>query len=249
MNEVRGEANLIQLNAHHYGNKYTYLIMDLCDGDLRKKMDGSGGKLPEAECIAAMTQIMKGIKSLVDKGYIHRDLKPENTLIKGNRYLVSDFGFITKADIKGTKKLDVCCGTPLYMAPQLLQEKPYSSKSDIWSLGIILYEMVFGYSPWPCRSLEAYRNNILYKAVAFPYNAKIGENTKDFIKKCLVIDEGKRIGWDEIFKHPLIKDKDVGEQAENVKLPNEVVSILRKVQDQAKKKDVDILDVLASTSK
>lgn len=52
------------------------MIMDLCDGDLRKKMDKNGGKLPQLECINAMTQIMKGIKSLVDKGYIHRDLKP-----------------------------------------------------------------------------------------------------------------------------------------------------------------------------
>ena len=51
-----------------------------------------------------MIQMMKGIKSLVNKGYIHRDLKPENTLTKGNVYMVSDFGFVTKADIKGAKK-------------------------------------------------------------------------------------------------------------------------------------------------
>ena len=213
MKEVKGEPYVIQLHDFHYGKNYTYMIMDLCDGDLRKKMDKNGGKLSEMDSIVAMTQIMKGIKSLVDKGYIHRDLKPENTLTKGNTYKVSDFGFVTKADIKGSKKLSDCCGTPLYMAPQLLSEKPYTSKSDIWSIGIILYEMIFGYSPWPCRTLETYKNNILNRALAFPYNAKIGENTKDFVKKCLVVDEGKRIGWEEIFKHPLIKDKDVGEVA------------------------------------
>ena len=59
-----------------------------------------------------------------------------------------------------------------------------------------MFEMIFGYAPWPCRSLETYKNNILYKPLAFPYNAKIGENTKDFIKRCLVVDEAKRITWD-----------------------------------------------------
>lgn len=63
-----------------------------------------------------------------------------------------------------------------------------------------------------------------------------------------MIDEGKRIGWEEIFKHPLIKDKDVGEQVKPVDLPIEIVDILRKVQEQAKKKDVDILDALSSAA-
>jgi calcium-dependent protein kinase len=57
---------------------------------------------------------------LINLGYIHRDIKPENTLVKGNLYKVSDFGFSCKADINCIKKLDMVCGTPLYMAPQLL---------------------------------------------------------------------------------------------------------------------------------
>ena len=120
MKEMKGEHFVIQLHDAHFGKKYAYLIMDLCDSDLRKKMDKGGGKMVEVEAIYAMTQIMKGIKAIVDRGYIHRDLKPENTLIKGNTYKISDLGFITKADIKGMKKLEDCCGTPLYMAPQLL---------------------------------------------------------------------------------------------------------------------------------
>lgn len=63
---------------------------------------------------------MKGFKILVGKGYIHRDVKPANILVKNNVFKVADFGFATKADIFGRMKMMDVCGTPLYMAPQLL---------------------------------------------------------------------------------------------------------------------------------
>ena len=73
------------------------------------------------------------------------------------------------------------------MAPQLLYSKDYSSKCDIWSLGIMFYEMLFGYSPWPSRHLDVYKRCIVSKPVAFPYNCGIGENTRNFLEGCLKI--------------------------------------------------------------
>jgi len=74
--------------------------------------------------VAAFEHIMKGMKVLVDKGYIHRDIKPANVLIKQKtHYKLADFGFACLADIKGRKKLNDVCGTPLYMAPQLLNNE------------------------------------------------------------------------------------------------------------------------------
>ena len=138
---------------------------------------------------------MSGFKVLVDKGYIHRDVKPANVLVSNQIHKVADFGFACKADILGKKKLSDICGTPLYMAPQLLKNQPYTAKSDIWSLGLMFYEMVFGYTPWPCRSIEEYLKNITTQPLKFPFDGKIGNNTKDFIEKSLVVDENKRISW------------------------------------------------------
>ena len=136
-----------------------------------------------------------GFEVLVSKGYIHRDIKPANVLLKQGLYKVADFGFACKADILGRKKLNDICGTPIYMAPQLLRKQAYTAKSDIWSLGLILYELVFGYTPWPSRSLEEYLNNIYGKPLKFPYDAQIGEHTKNFIQRSLIIDEEKRMSW------------------------------------------------------
>ena len=125
--------------------KTTYIILELCpDGDLRKFIHTNNGHLQENLCLDILNQLMIGFKELVDNGYIHRDIKPENTLIKGNIFKVADFGFACKADFKGQKLIKECVGTPLYMAPQLLENVPYTSKSDLWSIGMMFYEMLFG---------------------------------------------------------------------------------------------------------
>ena len=73
---------------------------------------------------------------------------------------MADFGFATKVDIHGKQKLKDQVGTPLYMAPQILDNGEYNAKSDIWSLGIMFYEMIFGRTPWPCRDLNSYLENM-----------------------------------------------------------------------------------------
>lgn len=67
--------------------------------------------------------------------------------------------------------------------------------------------MIFSYPPWPARSLEEYRQAIETRPLTFPYNAKMGENTKDFLIRSLVVNEEKRMGWNELLAHPLIKQK------------------------------------------
>lgn len=80
-------------------------------------------------------------------------------------------------------------GSPLYMAPQLLENKPYTIKSDIWSIGLMFYEMLFGKTPWPARDINSLKNNVKNMPLKFPYDIPIGKYTKTFIIGCLQKEE------------------------------------------------------------
>jgi serine/threonine protein kinase len=90
------------------------------------------------------------------------------------------------------------------MAPQLLMKEPYTSKCDIWSIGMMYYEMLFGKTPWPARDKNSLIRNITELPLKFPYEKPISPSAMDFLKRCLVVDEFKRISWDEIFKHSVL---------------------------------------------
>lgn len=98
-----------------------------------------------------MRQLLSGFCELVKQKIIHRDLKPANILIHEGVYKIGDFGFAKYVDNFGTQMLKSCVGSPIYMAPQILQRTQYTTKCDIWSLGIIFFQMIHGYPPWKAR--------------------------------------------------------------------------------------------------
>lgn len=130
------------------------------------------------------------------------------------------------------------------MAPQLLRKQAYTAKSDIWSLGLILYELVFGYTPWPSRSMNEYLDNVYGKPLKFPYNAQIGENTKDFIRRSLVVDENMRMSWPEVFHHPLVKSHNVGNDAPKIVVNDYVKKILLRIQEDVQRRNLNLNEIL-----
>lgn len=94
------------------------------------------------------------MKELRNNNYVHRDLKPENLLLLNGVVKICDFGLTVYS--KDGSRLIRFCGTPFYMSPQIVFKKYYTSKTDIWSLGVMFYEMLFGYTPWACRDEMSY---------------------------------------------------------------------------------------------
>eukprot|EP01052_Picozoa_sp_SAG31_P027490 SAG31_NODE_2578_length_5440_cov_1.848717_4_plen_135_part_00 len=109
--------------------------------------------LPETAVQSIAKQLVKALHYLHHNRIIHRDMKPQNVLVgAGGTVKLCDFGFARVMSAK-TMVLTSIKGTPLYMAPELVQEKPYTHAVDLWSLGVILYELYTGQPPF-------YTNNI-----------------------------------------------------------------------------------------
>ena len=100
-----------------------------------------------------MRQLMSAFKVLSDHSIYHRDIKPDNILIKDGKLKLADFGFCKKMGTLDDLTQTVL-GSPVYMAPEILNGDLYNSKADIWSLGVVFYEMLFGTPPFGQGSLS-----------------------------------------------------------------------------------------------
>lgn len=92
-------------------------------------------------------------------------------------------------------------GTPLYMSPEILNNQKYSSKTDVWSLGFIFYEVLFGKTPWTAKSPTELLKNINTQPLKFP--SKVSKDVENLLVGMLGVKEINRFSWEEILKHPL----------------------------------------------
>lgn len=182
-----------------------YITMEYCqDGDLQKIIKKIKN---ENEIRTYFKQILSGILHLRKMNIVHRDIKPKNILIKNGVLKIADFGLAKK--MKKKEMSDTVCGSPLYMAPEIIKKKEYNNKSDIWSLGIILYEMIFKKNPFQeCKNINELTNKINNKKIDIEENENININMEciKLIKKMLQKEEEKRIEWNELFNDKWIKD-------------------------------------------
>ena len=151
-------VNIVRLFASLEDDKFIYLILEYVEqGNLfyiiRKK-----GMLTEDEAFYFFIQTVAGIYFLHKNGFIHRDLKPENLLVGSDNVLkICDFGWCVEAQIGNEtdeagnnfdEQRNTFCGTLEYMAPEMITSKPHNHQIDVWSLGILLYELVHGRAPF-----------------------------------------------------------------------------------------------------
>lgn len=123
---------------------------------------------------------MRALHYLHSNRIIHRDMKPQNVLVGSNGAVkLCDFGF-ARAMSCNTMVLTSIKGTPLYMAPELVQEQPYNHTVDLWSLGVILYELYVGQPPFYTNSIYSLIHHIVKDPVKFPTN--ISQEFRDFLK-------------------------------------------------------------------
>lgn len=150
-----------------------------------------------------LLQILNGFKTLVRHNIMHRDFKLANILKHDGNIKIADFGFSkllgTNADMASTM-----LGSPLNMAPEVLNNQEYNSKADIWSIGTCFYELLFGKPPFMAASMVELLKNIQSKPVQINRKQNsISATAEDVLRRMLVVDPKKRIGWEELFSHEI----------------------------------------------
>ena len=132
---------------------------------------------------------------------MHRDIKPENIKVYRGKIRLLDFGFACELPHGDKTVLHESIGTPSYMSPEMLQRKNYTSSSDLWSLGMVLYEAAYGNLPWTGRNESDLLKNIQMKELVLPKKPSLPEKLQNIIKGCLVKKPGDRISWNLLFEY------------------------------------------------
>lgn len=185
-----------------------YIFMELCDsGDLRTILRKP---IKEKYTQFYFSQLANGLKYLDQHNIIHRDIKPRNILLTNQRRIlkIADFGFA-----KQTKEIslyETICGSPMYMAPEILDKESdkYDGKTDLWSIGMILYEMLYGVHPYHgCKSIpELQEKNKSDIQIIIPpedtSNTSVSDECLSLLQQLLQKSATNRITWSDFFNHP-----------------------------------------------
>ena len=188
-----------------------YFIQSFCNGgDLRHFMQ-TKGKIEETEGIKIIQSIVKGFQSLSKEGLFHGNFKPENVQIHNKSFLINDYSLIKSYQYFLCEKKEQKTENFFYFSPQKLANSQFKPtvKSDIWTLGIIFYEILYGTLPWNGKSKPEYLQTLRKIPIRFPFNLPISDKSKDFLKGCLQIEENSRFSLDDLLRHPLIKTDDL----------------------------------------
>jgi serine/threonine protein kinase len=137
------------------------------------------------------------------QGLIHRDIKPENILIKeGNIIKICDFGWCVQTD--ANQQRNTFCGTLEYMAPEMIQNKAHNHTLDVWSLGILLYELVHGRAPFTGVHPREISDKIMRGNIRF--KPGLSDEYKDLVTSILKYETTERIPLIKVFDHPWVKN-------------------------------------------
>ena len=197
--------NIIKLYNVYEDEETINIIMEYAkEGNLYHLIKKEKNGFSEQKSYEYFIQIINAVYYLHSNNIIHRDIKPENILIgDDNKLKLCDFGWAKELTLENRSTF---CGTMEYMAPEIVGSENYDYSVDIWSLGILLYELLFGHSPFNADSNKNIIFNIKKHELNYDNeNKKISNSCKDLIERLLNENPQKRLRIKDILEHPFIK--------------------------------------------
>ena len=197
--------NVVKLFGHFEDNKYCYFIMEyIPGGNVYNLVPKNGIKTVATKTIAS---IMKDVISAVyflhhmSPPIIHRDIKPENVVLDQNmKAKLTDFGWSNY--MQGDMKRTTVCGTPVYLAPEIINNRGHDEKVDIWCIGVLLFELLTGISPFQGYDVQTIKYNINRLNIA--WQRDMDRDAVDLIKRILKYNPEERISLEQMLLHPFI---------------------------------------------
>ncbi|CAD5115598.1 DgyrCDS4558 [Dimorphilus gyrociliatus] len=199
--------NIVQLFDVYEDAKRVYLVMELVTGGELFDRIVEKGSYTEKDASNLIRQVLEAVDFMHSMGIVHRDLKPENLLYESkaenSKIMISDFG-LSKSEESGN--MATACGTPGYVAPEVLAQRPYGKEVDVWSIGVISYILLCGYPPFYDENDAELFRQILKAEYEFdsPYWDQISDSAKDFIKHLMCKEPKQRYTCQEALAHPWI---------------------------------------------
>ncbi|KAI5554441.1 hypothetical protein BDE02_19G013100 [Populus trichocarpa] len=192
-----------------------FLVLEFCSGGNLASYLQQHGRVQEKIAKRFTQQMGDGLKILQSHHIIHRDLKPENILLSGKEsdvvLKIADFGLSRR--VLPDNYVETVCGSPFYMAPEVLQFQRYDYKVDMWSVGVILFELLNGYPPFRGRTNFQLLQNIKSSS-CLPFSQHIlpglHPDCVDICSRLLSANPVQRLSFDEFYHHKFLRIKGVG---------------------------------------
>nr|CAH7718792.1 unnamed protein product [Callosobruchus chinensis] len=218
--DIMACANSYWLTSLQYSfqdNSYLYYIMEYHPGgDLLGLLYRQGGTIPESAATFYLSEVVSALEDLHKMGFAHRDVKPDNILLDRCGHLkLADFGSAAKLNKDGLITSGPPVGTPDYVAPEVLQcldnknqnSGGYGVSCDYWSLGVLAYELVVGYTPFTGQTSSSIYSKIMNhtNVFKFPPDVTLSQAYVSFVKS-LIVEDKKRLQSGEVKQHELFRN-------------------------------------------
>ncbi|KAM9838156.1 serine/threonine-protein kinase DCLK3 [Aulostomus maculatus] len=201
---------IVRLFAHHHTHTHSYLVMELVSGGDLFEAISERGRFSEAEAGLMVSDVSEALHYIHCRSIVHRDVKPENLLLEQvaagiSRLKLGDFGLAMVV----TEPVFTICGTPTYVAPEILSETGYGVEVDVWALGVILYILLCGFPPFRSRDRDQEELFQIIKQGQLhflpPYWDTISEEARSLVRALLQPDPTVRMTAEQTLLNPWVK--------------------------------------------
>jgi serine/threonine protein kinase len=198
--------NILQMYGYFHDRNHAYMVLEVAPNGEMYKVLQQKRHFSERESAGYVAQVISALQYCHNRFVIHRDLKPENLLLGSDGNIkLADFGWAAHVPPSKAQLRTTMCGTPEYLAPEIINEVPYGMEVDAWALGVLLFEFMTGYPPFSHKDQEKMYENICEGEFEFPSSPSVSTKGRDLVTSLLKLEPAARMSVSQAAEHPWLQ--------------------------------------------